>query len=83
MVSMKDEWMVIFKNVVVENQVVVMYLVKVVDDLNLLKVLNLFERIIVEVCLFYYMFRVLLMNFQDCELLLLYFEVGRFEDYIW
>ncbi|OXH07852.1 DNA-directed RNA polymerase III subunit RPC1 [Cryptococcus neoformans] len=67
MASMKDEWMATFKNAVAENQAVATHLSKAVDDLNPLKVLNLFERITAE----------------DCELLSLHPDVGRPEDYIW
>lgn len=62
MASMKDEWMATFKNAVAENQAVATHLAKAVDDLNPLKVLNLFERITAEVRSLHYMFRASLMN---------------------
>ncbi|WVN88031.1 uncharacterized protein L203_103230 [Cryptococcus depauperatus CBS 7841] len=67
MQSMKDEWMASFKGAVMENQNVAAFLGKAVDDLNPLKVLDLFKRV----------------NAEDCELLSLHPEVGRPEDYIW
>ncbi|TYJ54876.1 hypothetical protein B9479_004468 [Cryptococcus floricola] len=67
MANMKDEWMATFKSAVAENQAVATHLSKAVDDLNPLKVLNLFERVTAE----------------DCELLSLHPEVGRPEDYLW
>ncbi|WWD21358.1 hypothetical protein CI109_105842 [Kwoniella shandongensis] len=67
MAGMKDEWMATFKSAVAENQAVATHLSKAVDDLNPLKVLDLFKRVTAE----------------DCELLALHPEVGRPEDYIW
>lgn len=63
MASMKDEWMATFKNAVAENQAVATHLGKAVDDLNPLKVLNLFERITAEVRSRHSVFRALLMNY--------------------
>lgn len=54
--------MATFKNAVAENQAVATHLAKAVDDLNPLKVLNLFERITAEVRSLHYMFRASLMN---------------------
>ncbi|KAK8843986.1 hypothetical protein IAR55_006779 [Kwoniella newhampshirensis] len=67
MAGLKDEWMATFKSAVAENQAVATHLSKAVDDLNPLKVLELFKRVTAE----------------DCELLALHPEVGRPEDYIW
>lgn len=49
MAGMKDEWMATFKSVVAENQAVATHLNKAVDDLNPLKVLELFKRVTAEV----------------------------------
>ncbi|WVR08988.1 hypothetical protein IAU60_006048 [Kwoniella sp. DSM 27419] len=67
MATMKEDWMATFKSAVAENQAVATHLSKAVDDLNPLKVLELFKRVTAE----------------DCELLSLHPEVGRPEDYLW
>ncbi|WVF65454.1 hypothetical protein IAT40_000182 [Kwoniella sp. CBS 6097] len=67
MANMKEDWMATFKNAVAENQAVATHLSKAVDDLNPLKVLDLFKRVTAE----------------DCELLSLHPDIGRPEDYIW
>nr|XP_019049688.1 DNA-directed RNA polymerase III subunit RPC1 [Kwoniella bestiolae CBS 10118]OCF28618.1 DNA-directed RNA polymerase III subunit RPC1 [Kwoniella bestiolae CBS 10118] len=67
MAAMKEEWMGTFKTAVADNSAVATHLNKAVEDLNPLKVLDLFKRVTAE----------------DCELLSLHPDIGRPEDYIW
>jgi DNA-directed RNA polymerase III subunit RPC1 len=63
----KAEWMAGFKTVIGEQSAIANHLAKAAEDLNPLKVLELFKRI----------------SAEDCELLALHPEVGRPEDYLW
>lgn len=63
----KQEWLASFKSVVAEQGVIGLHLNKSVEDLNPLKVLELFRRVTAE----------------DCELLSLHPDIGRPEDYLW
>ncbi|EJT46834.1 DNA-directed RNA polymerase iii largest subunit [Trichosporon asahii var. asahii CBS 2479] len=63
----KAEWLNGFKAVVSEQSAIGSHLGKSVEDLNPLKVLELFRRVTAE----------------DCELLSLHPDVGRPEDYLW
>ncbi|BEI84854.1 hypothetical protein CcaverHIS002_0502550 [Cutaneotrichosporon cavernicola] len=63
----KQEWMSNFKSVITEQGAIGTHLNKSVEDMNPLKVLELFRRVTAE----------------DCELLALRPEIGRPEDYLW
>lgn len=63
----KQDFYAGFKSVVAEQSTVGQYLTKSVEDLNPLKVLELFRRVTAE----------------DCELLSLHPDIGRPEDYLW
>lgn len=80
MAEAKSEWMATFKNAIGEDQAIATHLSKAVEDLNPLKVLELFKRVTAEVRCW---IELVLMNNQDCELLSLHPEIGRPEDYIW
>ncbi|KAL1407575.1 DNA-directed RNA polymerase III subunit C1 (rpo31) [Vanrija albida] len=63
----KQEWMQNFKTVIAEQGAIGTHLSKSVEDLNPLKVLELFRRVTAE----------------DAELLALHPDIGRPEDYLW
>ncbi|KAK4688347.1 DNA-directed RNA polymerase III subunit RPC1, partial [Tremellales sp. Uapishka_1] len=67
MADAKAEWLATFKTAVADDQAIGTHLSKAVEDLNPLKVLELFKRVTAE----------------DCELLSLHPDIGRPEDYIW
>jgi DNA-directed RNA polymerase III subunit RPC1 len=63
----KQEWLSNFKSAISEQGAMATYLNKSVEDLNPLRVLELFRRVTAE----------------DCELLSLHPDIGRPEDYLW
>jgi DNA-directed RNA polymerase III subunit RPC1 len=63
----KEEYLSAFGTAVAENKAISQHLSKAVEDLNPLKVLELFKRV----------------SAEDAELLSLHPEIGRPEDYIW
>jgi len=74
----KNEWMSEFKTVIGETGGIKAQLARAVEDLNALKVLQLFKRVSPEVS----KTRFPRLS-QDCELLALHPDIGRPEDYIW
>lgn len=63
----KEEYLQGFGTAVAENKALGQHLSKVVEDMNPLKVLELFKRV----------------SAEDAELLSLHPDIGRPEDYIW
>lgn len=63
----KEEYLQGFGTAVAENKALGQHLSRAVEDLNPLKVLDLFKRV----------------SAEDCELLSLHPDIGRPEDYIW
>lgn len=63
----KEEYLSGFGTAVAENKALSQHLSRAVEDLNPLKVLELFKRV----------------SAEDCELLSLQPDIGRPEDYIW
>jgi DNA-directed RNA polymerase III subunit RPC1 len=82
MADAKKEWMEGFQTVIGEQQGISAHLGKAVEDLNPLKVLELFKRVSAEVSHPAMTMRVYT-EFKDAELLALHPEIGRPEDYIW
>lgn len=79
MAEAKKEWMATFATAIAEQQAIAANLGKASEDLNPLKVLELFKRVTAEVRIFLKART----DHQDSELLALHPEVGRPEDYIW
>jgi len=82
MAGAKKEWMATFETAVAEQQGIAANLGRASEDLNPLKVLELFKRVTAEVREREKLYDWLTMV-QDAELLALHPDVGRPEDYIW
>lgn len=81
--SAKEEFMMSFGTAIAENKAMAQHLSRVVEDMNPLKVVELFKRISAEVSLKAGVLVWMELKAQDCELLSLHPDVGRPEDYIW